>query len=84
MIAEYIRLTKITFGTDSDFPPVFLFDEIQQLCISTNISAKSTFQYPAKDDVLKQLLSRKKKSKDDDGAVPVEILVWLSLERQQK
>jgi hypothetical protein len=37
MIDEYIRLTNIAFGTTYDAPPVFLLDEIQNLCHPTNI-----------------------------------------------
>jgi hypothetical protein len=47
--------------------------------INIAISAKSTFRFPAKGDVVKQVLSKKKKSKDDFSAKPVEILVWLFL-----
>ena len=37
MIDEYIRLTNIAFGTTHDAPPVFLLDEIQNLCYPTNV-----------------------------------------------
>jgi hypothetical protein len=39
MMEEYIRLTKIAFGTTHDTPPVFLLDEIQKLCRPTNVES---------------------------------------------
>jgi ribosomal protein S26 len=38
-MTEYIRLTKIAFGTTHDTPPVFLLDEIQKLCRPTNVES---------------------------------------------
>ena len=35
MITEYIRLTNIAFSVNCEVPPVFLLDEIQQLCVTT-------------------------------------------------
>jgi hypothetical protein len=37
VMMEYIRLTNIAFGTTCDAPPVFLLDEIQLLCNSTQV-----------------------------------------------
>ncbi|KAJ3308618.1 hypothetical protein HDV04_001031 [Boothiomyces sp. JEL0838] len=47
MIGEYIRLTNIAFAVDENSecfrtPPVFLLDEIQTLCRSTNIQSQYT------------------------------------------
>ena len=39
MVDEYIRLTNIAFGTTHDAPPVFLLDEIQNLCHPTNVTS---------------------------------------------
>ena len=42
MIDEYIRLTNIGFNADCPEPPVFLFDEVQILCIETKDVSTST------------------------------------------
>ena len=45
MIGEYIRLTNIAFGVECSSPPVFLLDEIQELCVDTNEPSKSSTQF---------------------------------------
>ena len=36
MIDEYIRLTNIAFKSSCSTPPVFLFDEVQTICYTTD------------------------------------------------
>ncbi len=57
MMDEYIRLTNIAFGKNYMFPPVFLLDEIQRLCVSTEIISSYAPDGPKNHSLLSLLLT---------------------------
>jgi hypothetical protein len=58
MMDEYIRLTNIAFNTSCDIPPVFLFDEIQEILDSTTKKSMDGHYYTVFSTLLASL-SRK-------------------------